>query len=72
MDTFKKKGIGFALYYPRPFHQFSCFKHYLSKTEKFPRAEQASQKSIALPLFPELTDPEQDRVVKVIKEFFAG
>jgi len=72
MDVFQQKGIGFALHYPRPFHQFSCFKHYLSKTEKFPRAEQASQKSMALPLFPELTDPEQDRVVKVIKEFFSG
>lgn len=72
MEIFKQKGIGFALYYPRPFHQFSCFKHYLSKPEQFPRAESASKKSIALPLFPELTEQEQDYVVATIKGFFKG
>ncbi len=72
MDRFRQKGIGFSLYYPRPFHQFSCFKRYLDKNGKFPVAEQASKKSIALPLFPEMTDQEQDQVVNSVKEFFAG
>ncbi len=72
LEVFKQKGIGFALYYPRPFHQFSCFKPFLAKSDKFPRAEAASKKALALPLFPELSDEEQNLVAATIKDFLKG
>lgn len=69
-EFLKKKEIGFAIYYPRSFHQFSCFQQFISKNDYFPNAEKASRKCLALPIFPEITDAEQETVAKVIREFY--
>ena len=69
IEFLKRKEIGFAIYYPRPFHQFSCFSQFISKKDYFPQAEKASQKAVALPIFPEITDSEQEMVAKAIREF---
>lgn len=69
-EFLKKKEIGFAIYYPRAFHQFSCFQGFISKQDYFPNAEKASRKCLALPIFAELTEPEQELVAKTIKKFY--
>jgi dTDP-4-amino-4,6-dideoxygalactose transaminase len=65
----KEKGIGTKVYYPIPLHRQKCF-HYLGYKEgSFPQAERAARETIALPVYPELTDDQQNYVVEAIKSF---
>jgi dTDP-4-amino-4,6-dideoxygalactose transaminase len=68
----RKKEIGAAIYYSRPFHLFSCFKKFVKAGEKFPRSLQATKSALALPLFPELTFPEIEAVTEAVREFYSG
>ncbi|MBI5324696.1 MAG: DegT/DnrJ/EryC1/StrS family aminotransferase [Ignavibacteriae bacterium] len=64
-----KNEIGTEIYYPVPFHGQECFA-YLNNNEKdFPVANELSETSIALPIFPELTKEQIQFVIEKIKEF---
>lgn len=60
--------IGSEIYYPVPFHKQECFQH-LNQTG-FPVAEDAALRSIALPIYPELTEEMIRFVVGTISEKF--
>jgi dTDP-4-amino-4,6-dideoxygalactose transaminase len=64
--------IGNEIYYPVPFHMQECFINLNYKVGDFPEAEKASNMSLALPVYPELTKEQQEFVVHKIKEFIQG
>jgi len=64
--------IGNEIYYPVPFHMQECFVNLNYKVGDFPEAERASNMSLALPVYPELTKEQQEFVVHKIKEFIQG
>jgi dTDP-4-amino-4,6-dideoxygalactose transaminase len=66
----KKEGIGHAVYYPIPLHRQPCFAHLGYKEGSLPEAEQAAREVISLPIYPELTRPQLDRVVETIRGFY--
>src|SRR5438552_2673056 len=66
----KKEGIGHAVYYPVPLHRQPCFAHLGYKDGSLPQAEQASREAISLPIYPELTRAQLDRVVDAIRGFY--
>jgi dTDP-4-amino-4,6-dideoxygalactose transaminase len=66
------RGIGAAVYYPQPLHLQPCFEEFGYEEGDLPVAEQASREVLALPVFPELTESEQDEVVHSIEEFYAN
>jgi dTDP-4-amino-4,6-dideoxygalactose transaminase len=66
-----KRNIGTALHYPLPCHLQKCFAHFGYKTGDFPVAEQAARECVSLPIFPEMTNEQQDAVAAAIKDFFA-
>jgi len=69
-----KNEIGNEIYYPVPFHKQECFNDLLNEfnysVNEFNVSELASNETIALPIFPELTEDQIYYIVKCIKEFF--
>lgn len=63
------QGVGCAIYYPVPFHRQPCFEYLGHDAADFPVAEEASRRSLALPIFQGLTEAEQVDVVGAIKNF---
>jgi dTDP-4-amino-4,6-dideoxygalactose transaminase len=73
-DDLKKhmeaNGIGCALHYPLPLHLQKAYAHLNHQPGDFPVAEKAGRECLSLPIYPELTEDQIQRVVEVIKDFF--
>ena len=64
-------GIGSEIYYPLCLHQQQALLPLGYRTGDFPQAERAAAEVIALPIYPELRDDEQQTVVEAIRTFYA-
>ena len=62
--------IGCALHYPLPLHLQKCYASLGYHAGDFPVAEKAARECLSLPIFPEMTDAQIQRVAAVIKQFF--
>ena len=64
-----EKEIGTEIYYPVPFHRQECFANLNCNDADFPVSNKAASDTIALPIFPELTEEQLKFVVDSITEF---
>jgi dTDP-4-amino-4,6-dideoxygalactose transaminase len=63
------RHIGTEIYYPIPLHLQPCFAALAHKLGDFPSSESAANETIALPMYPELTEEQQRFVVGSIGQF---
>jgi dTDP-4-amino-4,6-dideoxygalactose transaminase len=65
-----QNDIGTEIYYPLPMHRQTCFTHLGYHKGDLPGAEEAAEKTLALPIYPELKDDQLTYVVEKITEFY--
>jgi dTDP-4-amino-4,6-dideoxygalactose transaminase len=63
-------GVGTDVYYPLPLHLQPCFASLGYRKGDFPAAEQAAEESLALPMYPELSEAQQVYVVQQVADFY--
>jgi dTDP-4-amino-4,6-dideoxygalactose transaminase len=68
----QKRGVGTEVYYPVPMHLQECFAHLGYTAGAFPESERAARETLAVPIYPELSDSQARFVVDCIGEFLAG
>jgi dTDP-4-amino-4,6-dideoxygalactose transaminase len=68
----KSEGIGTEIYYPVSLHEQECFRSLGYAAGDLPRSHAASKDTLALPVYPELSNVQRRHVVDSIAAFYRG
>ncbi|MBN1593525.1 MAG: DegT/DnrJ/EryC1/StrS family aminotransferase [Candidatus Coatesbacteria bacterium] len=68
IEYLKKHEVGCEIYYPVPLHLQRCYEFLGYRMGDFPESEAASRETLALPIYPELSDDQKNFAVKCVLE----
>jgi dTDP-4-amino-4,6-dideoxygalactose transaminase len=71
-EFLRKSGVPSEIYYPHCLHLQAAFSHLKYQHGSMPVAEKACQEVLSLPVYPELSDTQQDAVGKGIADFYTS
>jgi dTDP-4-amino-4,6-dideoxygalactose transaminase len=64
------RGIPTGLHYPVPVHLQKAYAHLGHREGDFPVAERIARECLTLPLFPEMTEAQQDRIIDALHDIY--
>jgi dTDP-4-amino-4,6-dideoxygalactose transaminase len=64
----KAKGVPTTVYYPKPLHQQTAYKHFPVAGNGLPISERVAQEVVALPMHPYLDEATQDYIIAAVRE----
>lgn len=70
LEHLQARKIGAGIYYPLPLHLQECFKSLGHARGDFPQSEAAAEQVLALPLYPELSDAQQEAVTVALASYY--
>lgn len=66
----KKNGVACGVYYPIPLHLQKCFAYLNYHRGDLPESEKVSLETLSIPVYPELSEIEQQSIVEVVRSFY--
>ena len=71
-DWLAARQIGTEIYYPVPLHAQACFAALGQSDADLPVSARLAEEVLSIPIFPELTVPQQDEVIAAVSEFLTA
>lgn len=68
LEQLQKSGIGAEIYYPVPLHEQECFSRFVPPASVLPVASMLSRQCLSIPIFPELTPDQREKVASALKD----
>jgi dTDP-4-amino-4,6-dideoxygalactose transaminase len=67
-DALAARGVGSHVYYPLPLPRQAAFARHVRPGQRWPHAESASRRTLALPIYPHLTDAQVEYIADAVCE----
>ena len=67
-SALKDKGVPTAVYYPKPLHQQTAYKHFKAAGNGLPVSERLSTQALSLPMHPYLDEETQNYIIDCVRD----
>jgi len=67
-NVLKAAGVGTGIHYPVPLHMQQAYRWLDYRAEDFPVTNKIAAEIVSLPMYPQLTEAQQEKVVSAVKE----
>ena len=71
-QSLQEEGVNTIIYYPIPIHRQPAYDHLQLEAGSMPTTERLCAQVLSLPIFPELSELEQQQVVSALQQLLSG
>lgn len=72
VEALKERGVPTAIYYPKPMHMQTAYRHYPVAGNGLPVSEKLAREVFSLPMYPYLDDATQERIAAAVRDVVGG